>query len=192
LLRTGGAGSAQALGETARYWAALDTHAGRLARALRAPAPKTIDLTLERVQAVRDRLGLRFEAPVITVAGTNGKGSSCAMLESIALNAGMARRPVYQAASGALEERCRIGPARAFRPTARAALRGGGAAREGIALTYFEFTTLAILARASRRPTLDVVISKWGWAAGSMPWNAIDTDCALITSIAIDRGVPGR
>ena len=49
--------------------------------------PKTIDLTLARTLAVRDALGLRFSCPVITVAGTNGKGSSCAMLESILLAA---------------------------------------------------------------------------------------------------------
>ena len=50
--------------------------------------PKTIDLGLERVKAVAERLGIRFECPVITVAGTNGKGSTCAMLEAIALQAG--------------------------------------------------------------------------------------------------------
>ena len=50
--------------------------------------PKTIDMTLERTRAVRDKLGLRFDCPVITVAGTNGKGSTCAMLEAIAHHAG--------------------------------------------------------------------------------------------------------
>ena len=50
--------------------------------------PKTIDLGLERVHAVAQRLGLRLDCPVVTVAGTNGKGSTCAMLEAIALQAG--------------------------------------------------------------------------------------------------------
>ena len=50
--------------------------------------PKAIDLGLERVQWVAQRMGLHFDCPVITVAGTNGKGSTCAMLESIALHAG--------------------------------------------------------------------------------------------------------
>ena len=49
--------------------------------------PKSIDMTLERVASVRARMGLHFDVPVITVAGTNGKGSSCAMLESIARHA---------------------------------------------------------------------------------------------------------
>ncbi|HTP73322.1 MAG TPA: bifunctional folylpolyglutamate synthase/dihydrofolate synthase, partial [Burkholderiaceae bacterium] len=50
--------------------------------------PKSMDFTLDRVKAVRDRLQLRFECPVISVAGTNGKGSTCAMVESIARHAG--------------------------------------------------------------------------------------------------------
>jgi len=50
--------------------------------------PKEIDMTLERSQRVAGRLGLAFDVPVIVVAGTNGKGSTCAMLESIALAAG--------------------------------------------------------------------------------------------------------
>jgi dihydrofolate synthase / folylpolyglutamate synthase len=56
--------------------------------------PVTIDLELARVREVADRLDLKFEAPVITVAGTNGKGSTCAMLEAILLEAGY-RTGVY-------------------------------------------------------------------------------------------------
>ena len=50
--------------------------------------PKNIELGLGRVRAVADKLGLDFDCPVITVAGTNGKGSTCAMLESILMHAG--------------------------------------------------------------------------------------------------------
>jgi len=50
--------------------------------------PTEIEMTLERVRQVKDRLDIRFEAPVVVVAGTNGKGSTCAMIESIALHAG--------------------------------------------------------------------------------------------------------
>ena len=56
--------------------------------------PKNIDMGLERVRAVGERLGLRFRCPVITVAGTNGKGSTCAMLEAILGHAGY-RTGVY-------------------------------------------------------------------------------------------------
>ena len=47
-----------------------------------------IELGLERVGDVAKRMGIRFDCPVITVAGTNGKGSTCAMLESILGQAG--------------------------------------------------------------------------------------------------------
>ncbi len=50
--------------------------------------PKNIELGLDRVRAVALKLGLAFDCPVITVAGTNGKGSTCAMLESILAHAG--------------------------------------------------------------------------------------------------------
>ena len=56
--------------------------------------PKTIDMGLDRVQAVAQRMGLQLDCPVITVAGTNGKGSTCAMLESILGQAGY-RTGVY-------------------------------------------------------------------------------------------------
>jgi dihydrofolate synthase/folylpolyglutamate synthase len=148
--------------------------------------PKTIDLTLERVHTVRERLGLRFDAPVVTVAGTNGKGSSCAMLESIALNAGWRVGLYIKPHLVHFEERCRIGgrslPADELVPHFAAV----EAAREGIALTYFEFTTLAIL-RALSQADLDLVILEVGLGGRLDAVNAIDTDCALITSIAIDH-----
>ena len=50
--------------------------------------PKTVDMGLERVKTVADRMSLKLQCPVITVAGTNGKGSTCAMLESILHQAG--------------------------------------------------------------------------------------------------------
>ena len=56
--------------------------------------PKSIDMGLARVQAVAQRMGIRFSCPVFTVAGTNGKGSTCAMLESILRHAGY-RTGVY-------------------------------------------------------------------------------------------------
>src|SRR5512146_1358199 len=70
--------------------------------------PKTIELGLDRVRAVAQRLQLAFACPVITVAGTNGKGSTCAMLEAIALQAGY-RTGVYTSPHLVhFEERCRI------------------------------------------------------------------------------------
>ena len=56
--------------------------------------PVGIDMGLERVREVAHRMSLKFDCPVITVAGTNGKGSTCAMLEAVALQAGY-RTGVY-------------------------------------------------------------------------------------------------
>ena len=70
--------------------------------------PKSIDMTLQRVASVRERLGLRFDVPVITVAGTNGKGSSCAMLEAIARQAGYRIGLYIKPHLVHFEERCRI------------------------------------------------------------------------------------
>ncbi|HRL98616.1 MAG TPA: bifunctional folylpolyglutamate synthase/dihydrofolate synthase, partial [Acidovorax sp.] len=56
--------------------------------------PQNIDMGLTRVREVAQRMGLAFDCPVITVAGTNGKGSTCAMLEAVALQAGY-RTGVY-------------------------------------------------------------------------------------------------
>ena len=70
---------------------------------------KGIDMGLDRVRAVLARMQVRLECPVITVAGTNGKGSTCAMLEAIALQAGW-RTGVYTSPHLVhFEERCRIG-----------------------------------------------------------------------------------
>ncbi|MDZ5461510.1 bifunctional tetrahydrofolate synthase/dihydrofolate synthase [Azohydromonas lata] len=148
--------------------------------------PKGIDMTLERVAAVRDRLGLRFGVPVVSVAGTNGKGSSCAMLESVALAAGYRVGLYSKPHLVHFEERCRINgemiSAQALLPHFEAV----EAARQGTTLTYFEFTTLVIM-RALAEAPLDLVILEVGLGGRLDAVNAIDADCALITSIALDH-----
>jgi dihydrofolate synthase/folylpolyglutamate synthase len=148
--------------------------------------PKTIDMTLDRTTAVRDRLGLRFDVPVITVAGTNGKGSTCAMLESIARHAGYRTGLYIKPHLVHFEERCRIDG----EPVAPDALlphfAAVEAARGDITLTYFEFTTLAIM-RALAAAGVDVVILEVGLGGRLDAVNAIDTDCAVITSIDLDH-----
>ena len=148
--------------------------------------PVSMDLSLERTVRVRQRLGLAFNVPVVTVAGTNGKGSTCAMLESVALAAGW-RVGTYQKPELVnFEERCRVGG----RPVAAAALlphfEAVDAARGDITLTKFEFTTLAIAHLLSSTP-LDLVILEVGLGGRYDAVNAIDTDCAVITSIDLDH-----
>jgi dihydrofolate synthase / folylpolyglutamate synthase len=148
--------------------------------------PISMDLSLERTVLVKERLSLHFEVPVITVAGTNGKGSTCAMLESIALQAGY-RVGLYQKPELVhFEERCRVGG----RPVAAEDLlphfEAVEHARGEITLTRFEFTTLAIARLLSLAP-LDLVILEVGLGGRYDAVNAIDTDCAIITSIDLDH-----
>ena len=148
--------------------------------------PKSMDLSLERTVLVKQRLGISFSAPVITVAGTNGKGSTCAMLESIALAAGW-RVGMYQKPELVhFEERCRIGG----KPVEADALLPHFAAVEAvrgdITLTKFEFTTLAIAHLLAREP-LDLVILEVGLGGRYDAVNVFDTDCAVITSIDLDH-----
>ena len=148
--------------------------------------PQTIDMTLERVAAVRDRLGLRFTAPVISVAGTNGKGSSCAMLEAIALQAGYRVGLYIKPHLVHFEERCRIHGEIASADSLLPHFAAVEAARGSITLTWFEFTTLAIL-RALAAAPLDLVILEVGMGGRLDAVNAVDADCALITCIALDH-----
>jgi len=154
--------------------------------------PQAIDMGLERVQTVARRMGLQLNCPVITVAGTNGKGSTCAMLESIYTQSGY-RTGVYTSPHLVhFEERCRIAgevvsaeelvPAMAEVDVAR---RGQGGEPE-VSLTYFEFTTLAIL-RVIARAAVDVAILEVGLGGRLDAVNILDADCAVITSIDLDH-----
>ena len=143
-------------------------------------------MTLERVRGVANVLGLRFDVPVITVAGTNGKGSTCAMLETIALQAGYHAGLYIKPHLVHFEERCRIGGRSVDAATLLPHFAAVEAARRELTLTYFEFTTLAIM-RALAAAPLDVVILEVGLGGRYDAVNTIDTDCALITSIDIDH-----
>jgi dihydrofolate synthase/folylpolyglutamate synthase len=148
--------------------------------------PKTIDLTLGRMQVLRERLALSFSAPLVIVAGTNGKGSTCAMLEAIALQAGYRVGLHTSPHLVRFEERCRIDgrevDAAALLPHFEAVER----ARGDVALTFFEFTLLAI-ARLLAAEQLDLVILEVGLGGRFDAVNAFDADCAVITSIALDH-----
>jgi dihydrofolate synthase / folylpolyglutamate synthase len=148
--------------------------------------PKNIALGLDRVQEVRARLGLSFDAVVVTVAGTNGKGSTCAMLESIAMQAGWKVGLFTSPHLVHFEERCRVGgvplQAEALCPHFEAVELARGATL----LTYFEFTTLALL-RALAQSNLDLVILEVGLGGRLDAVNMIDADAVVVTSIDIDH-----
>ncbi|QIL80898.1 bifunctional tetrahydrofolate synthase/dihydrofolate synthase [Diaphorobacter sp. HDW4A] len=152
--------------------------------------PRNIEMGLERVGEVAKRLNLHFNCPVITVAGTNGKGSTCAMLEAVALQSGYKPGVFTSPHLVHFEERCRVHGeivtaaqlVEQFAAVETARVQGG----DEISLTYFEFTTLAIL-RLLSISKLDVAILEVGMGGRLDATNIIDTDCAIITSIDLDH-----
>jgi dihydrofolate synthase / folylpolyglutamate synthase len=145
-----------------------------------------IELGLERVAAVKDSLGLVTDAAVITVGGTNGKGSTCAMLEAILLAAGY-RVGLYTSPHLLrYTERVRVGGAEVAEGELVAALDRVEAARGTTPLTYFEHGTLAawcVFAEAA----LDVVILEVGLGGRLDAVNVFEPDCAIVTSVAMDH-----
>jgi len=152
--------------------------------------PVAIEMGLERVRTVAQRMGIRFACPVITVAGTNGKGSTCAMLESILMQAGY-RTGVYTSPHLVhFEERLRLSGrtvdasvlVTAFAAVENARSSGG----ETVSLTYYEFSTLAIF-HVMAQAGLDAIVLEVGLGGRLDATNIIDADCAIITSIDLDH-----
>ncbi|MGH8648186.1 MAG: bifunctional tetrahydrofolate synthase/dihydrofolate synthase, partial [Burkholderiales bacterium] len=148
--------------------------------------PKAIALGLDRVARVCDALGLAPAFPIITVGGTNGKGSVCAMLEAILHQAGYRVGCYTSPHLLRYNERVRI--ARAEAPAVELA-RGFAAverARGGVPLTYFEFGTLAGVWLFSDR-SVEVAVLEVGLGGRLDAVNAFDADCAVVTTVDIDH-----
>jgi len=163
----------------------LDTLGAWLAR-LEAVHRGGMVLGLERVAEVAARLELRFSCPVFVVGGTNGKGSTCAMLESILSHAGY-RVALYTSPHLVrFNERARFGQQALSDAELVDAFGAVEAVRKGVELSYFEFTTLAILhAFMQREP--DVLVAEVGMGGRLDAVNLLDADCAIVTSIDIDH-----
>jgi dihydrofolate synthase/folylpolyglutamate synthase len=149
--------------------------------------PQAIALGLERVQRVAGRLGLPAPGPrTLTVAGTNGKGSSAALLTEIYRAAGYRVGTYSSPHLLRYNERVAI----AGRPLSDAALVEGfqavEAARDGVPLTYFEFGTLAAL-WLFRAAGVEVQVLEVGMGGRLDAVNLVDADGALITNIGLDH-----
>ena len=151
--------------------------------------PSAIDMGLERVARVRNRLGIRFSCPILVIAGTNGKGSTCAMLEAITRAAGY-RTGLYTSPHLLrFNERVRIDGVEASDAALVDAFERVEAARvEGdeTSLTYFEFTTLAALLMFAAGG-LDCVVLEVGLGGRLDAVNIVDADCAILTSVDLDH-----
>ena len=148
--------------------------------------PKTIALGLERVAQVKQRLNLDPDFPIITVGGTNGKGSVCAMLESM-LHAAGYRVGCYTSPHLLhYNERVRIAKRQASDAELCASFEKIEQARDDIPLTYFEFGTLAAM-QCFIEHKVEVAILEVGLGGRLDAVNAFDSDCAVVTSVDIDH-----
>lgn len=153
--------------------------------------PKVVDLGLERVGVVARRLDLHPSCPVVTVGGTNGKGTTVAALQTLAAHHGW-RVGVYTSPHlFVFNERIVIDtPERGAQPVSDAlllhAFHAIEAARADVTLTYFEFATLAAL-WIFKQHALDLVILEVGMGGRLDSTNIIDADVAIITRIALDH-----
>ncbi|ARP90901.1 bifunctional tetrahydrofolate synthase/dihydrofolate synthase [Bordetella genomosp. 9] len=148
--------------------------------------PKTIDLGLDRVRQVAGRLNIDLDCVKIVVGGTNGKGSTCAMLEAMLLAAGF-RTGLYTSPHLIhFNERVRVNGELASDADLTAQFQAVEAARGDTSLTYFEFTTLAAL-RLFSQSRLDAVVLEVGLGGRLDAVNIVDADCAIVTSVDLDH-----
>ncbi len=146
-----------------------------------------IDLGLERVQAVAEKAQLTKPAPtVITVAGTNGKGSTCALMEAILLDAGYTVGVYSSPHLIRYNERVRINGQELADSEHAAAFDFVEQQRGTISLSLFEFGTLAAL-KLFMTHQVDVVLLEVGLGGRLDATNVVDHDVSVITSLAVDH-----
>ncbi|MFH4359019.1 bifunctional tetrahydrofolate synthase/dihydrofolate synthase [Vibrio diabolicus] len=146
-----------------------------------------IDLGLDRVQAVANKANLTKPAPtVITVAGTNGKGSTCALMEAILLDAGYSVGVYSSPHLIRYNERVRINGVDVVDVKHCEAFDYVEKQRGDISLSLFEFGTLAAL-RIFQAEKVDVVLLEVGLGGRLDATNVVDHDVSVITSLAIDH-----
>jgi dihydrofolate synthase / folylpolyglutamate synthase len=149
--------------------------------------PQAIDLGLERLRVVLDRLQWRQPAvPVITIAGTNGKGSVSAYCASILSAAGFQVGTFTSPHLRDYRERVRVNERLAHAEELVAAFERIEAARGAVALTFFEFNALAALL-IFEAASLDAWVLEIGMGGRLDAVNVVDPDVAVVTSIGLDH-----
>ena len=148
--------------------------------------PSAIDMGLDRVARVRDDLGLSPAFPIVAVAGTNGKGSVCAMLESILSSAGYKAGVYTSPHLLRYNERVRVQRQEATEEELVRAFSRIEKVRGEVSLTYFEFGTLAAM-DVFIRERVDLAVLEVGLGGRLDAVNAFDSDCAVVTSVDFDH-----
>lgn len=160
----------------------LDDWLGRIERLHHRP----IELSLDRVRTVADRLGIGLRCPVFVVGGTNGKGSTCALLDATLRAAGY-RVGLYTSPHLLrFNERARVGGEAAGDEALLEQFEAVERARGTTSLTYFEFSTLAIL-RLFMGAGLDAAVLEVGLGGRLDAVNIVDAECAIVTSVDVDH-----
>lgn len=156
-------------------------------RRLESLHPVEIELGLERISRVARRLQCdKHSCSVVTVAGTNGKGSTVAVLEALALAAGRRVGCYTSPHMLSFNERIRIDGQCVGDDELLTAFEAVEGAREEVSLTYFEFTTLAALWLFARA-NLELMVLEVGLGGRLDAVNIVDPDVAVITSISLDH-----
>lgn len=145
-----------------------------------------IELGLTRMRTMLKALDIRFDCPVITVAGTNGKGSTCAMLEAIYRAAGYKTAVHTSPHLIRFTERAKINNQEVSETALCDSFARVQAARDQMPLTYFEFTALAIL-DLFKREKPDVVILEIGLGGRLDAINALEPSASIVTSVGVDH-----
>ncbi|MFA7669341.1 MAG: Mur ligase family protein, partial [Burkholderiaceae bacterium] len=148
--------------------------------------PTAIDMGLARITEVAQRLNLTLPCVRIAVGGTNGKGSTCAMLEAIYLAAGYRVGTYTSPHLIRYNERIRVDGEQASDTDIVEQFARIDAARGDITLSYFEFSTLAAMLLFESRK-VDLAILEIGLGGRLDAVNMLDADCAIITSVDLDH-----
>ncbi|MBW8190405.1 bifunctional tetrahydrofolate synthase/dihydrofolate synthase [Neiella marina] len=150
--------------------------------------PTTIELGLERVGAVANQLSLTelSNSKVITVAGTNGKGSTCAYIEQCLLAAGYSVGVYSSPHITDYKERVRINSQMLSEQAHCQAFAAVEAARGTVSLSYFEFGTLAAIWLLQQQAP-DVVLLEVGLGGRLDATNIVEPDVAVVTTVDIDH-----
>jgi dihydrofolate synthase/folylpolyglutamate synthase len=154
--------------------------------------PSAIAMGLDRVREVAARLGLdRPARQVITVAGTNGKGSTVAFIEAIGRAAGWKVGAYTSPHLLRYNERVRVDGGEAPDAELVEAFEAVEVARGGTPLTYFEYGTLAAL-WLFQRARLDLAVLEVGLGGSLDAVNVVDPDVAVVTTVDIDHDLDAR
>lgn len=141
---------------------------------------------MDRIRVVVERLNINISFPIITVGGTNGKGSTCAILESIYMEAGYKVGCYTSPHFLDFNERIKIQGDPVLDQIICEAFIKIESARKDISLTYFEFGTIAAMIIFANTD-LDIAILEVGLGGRLDAVNVFDSDCAIVTTIDLDH-----